>query len=206
MGDTGSSIAHRVVNDRGTTAGTRHPQGASPYAFRCSATGCSRLPGIDQAGFYYVMALSESDAVAGHAYVAGAFRALLWTGDQVTALPGEDARVADNAHAVNRQGDVVGWLGDRGTHKAVLWRGGKAIDLGTSGPSEAIAVNDRGDVVDWDTADGGARAFLWREGTLTALPLPAGVRAKPVGLSNGGFAIGNSVGTPDSQAFRWTLP
>ncbi|MEU4806229.1 hypothetical protein [Actinosynnema sp. NPDC023587] len=204
LGDTGSRVVHRLVNNRGTTAGARHT-GEESYAFRCSSTRCTRLPGIDEASFYYPMALNESDAVAGHAYVAGKYRAVLWSGDSATALPGEDAQVSDNVHAINRHGDVVGWLNHSGTRKPVLWRDGKAIDLGTSGFGEAIAVNDRGDVVGWDNGNDGFRVFLWRAGTLTTLPQPEGVLVKPAGLSNSGFAIGNSIGLPDPRAFRWTL-
>ncbi|CCH33249.1 hypothetical protein ABZ816_19010 [Actinosynnema sp. NPDC047251] len=203
-------VEHQVVNNRGTTAGSLTLlDGTADYAFRCSATRCTRLPGLASTGVHSALALNESDALAGtwRADHNSPTRALLWTGDRVTVLPGDDAGVADNPRAINESGDVVGWRVVDGVREAVLWRGGQAVDLGTSGAGEAVAVNDRGDVAGWHTVEGAPRVFLWRAGTLTDLRTPSDVAAKPVGLNNAGVVVGNNDQRlwPPPRAFRWTV-
>ncbi|MEV0675640.1 hypothetical protein AB0I60_03860 [Actinosynnema sp. NPDC050436] len=203
-------VDHRVVNNRGTTAGSLTLlDGSANYAFRCSATRCTRLPGLSSTGHHEVLALNESDVLAGtwHADHPGPSRALVWAGDRVTALPGDDARVADNPRAINESGDVVGWRVVDGVRKAALWRGGQPVDLGTTGEGEAVAVNDRGDVVGWHTTDGKHKVFYWRTGTLTELRTPADVSAEPVGLNNAGVVVGNNDPDhwPPAYAYRWTV-
>ncbi|CCH33248.1 hypothetical protein ABZ816_19015 [Actinosynnema sp. NPDC047251] len=204
------NVEHKLVNNRGTTAGSLTLLDKSAdYAFRCSATRCTRLPGIAPTGYHKALALNESDVVAGtyQAAYGAPTRALVWTGNQVTVLPGDESGVADNTSAINESGDVVGWRVVDGVRKAALWRGGRAVDLGTSGASEAVAVNDRGDVVGWHTVNGGFRTFYWRAGTLTDLPTPDDVGALPTGLNNSGVVVGNTDRGlwPPARAFRWTV-
>lgn len=83
------------------------------------------------------------------------------------------------ARAVNANGEVVGEAQDAsGAWRAVLWRGGVAVDLKAPGArSRATAVSTAGDVVGvyWPTADTtlATRAFLWRAGSATPLDPPA---------------------------------
>lgn len=203
----GQQIYHEVVNNRGTTAGSRMPRdGATPFVFRCSATLCVRLAGAGEVGSYVVAALNESDSVAATWWPDSSSRAVVWTGDLPTVLPGGTAAVAENTRAINESGDVVGWRLDGGVHKAALWRGGQLVDLGTSGESEAVAVNDRGDVVGWQTIDGQPHPFHWRAGVLTELPTPENLPAKATALNNAGVVVGNTLSRNTSRAFRWTLP
>lgn len=71
------------------------------------------------------------------------------------------------AAAINNKGDVVGWAGGR----AVLWRDGKMIDLGTLGhqSSRAFDVNDRGQVAGVASTTPGchnpSRGFIWENGS-----------------------------------------
>lgn len=203
-----TQVEHRVINDKGTTAGSLAPaDGTGHYAFRCSATRCAKLAAPGPAGLYQVNALNESDVVAGSflPYRSEARRAVVWTGDRVTVLPGDNADVADNPRAINESGDVVGWREDGGVRTPALWRGGQSVDLG-AGRGEAVAVNDRGDVVGWHVTERGTVPFHWRAGTLTDLVPPGGGDAKAVGLTNSGVVVAaDEEGGPPWHAYRWTI-
>ncbi|TCO62001.1 hypothetical protein [Actinocrispum wychmicini] len=202
----GTYIYHSTANHRGTTAGSRTPSdGSPPFVFRCSATRCVQLPAAGS-GSYAVAALNESDAVAATLRQGTNTQAVVWIADQPTVLPGDTAAVADNVRAINNTNDVVGWRLDGGVHKATLWHGGQAVDLGTSGESEAVAVNDRGDVIGWQTIDGQPHPFDWHNGVLIGLPTPGNLPAKPTALNNTGVVVGSTTGDRDtSRAFRWTI-
>nr|WP_052478656.1 hypothetical protein [Kibdelosporangium sp. MJ126-NF4]CEL19771.1 hypothetical protein [Kibdelosporangium sp. MJ126-NF4]CTQ96996.1 hypothetical protein [Kibdelosporangium sp. MJ126-NF4] len=203
----GQYIYHQTVSSNGTTAGSRQPRdGSASYVFRCTATRCNRLPAAGQTGTYAVAALNETNAIAGTWFADGNSRAVTWTNDQPTVLPGDTAAVADNTRAVNESGEVVGWRLEAGVRKATLWRDGSLVDLGTSGESEAVAVNDRGDVVGWQTIDGQPHPFHWRAGVLIGLPTPGDVPAKAAALNNAGVVVGNTLNRDTSRAFRWTVP
>jgi uncharacterized membrane protein len=79
-------------------------------------------------------------------------------------LPGRpDARGA--AQDINESGEIVGFADNR----AVLWRGGRMIDLGLEG--SANDINDRGEVAGGhysyvSRTDLAFRAFRWRDGRL----------------------------------------
>lgn len=206
LSEQGSLIHHDAVNDRGTTAGSRSPQGGSAsFVFRCSVTRCTRLAAAGETGYYSVAALNESGSIAATWQVGSGSRAVVWTDDRPTVLPGDTAAVAANTRAINEDGDVVGWRSAEGVHKATLWRDGQLVDLGTSGESEAVAVNDRGDVAGWQTIDGQPHPFHWRAGVLTGLPTPENLPAKTTAMNNAGVVIGNTLDRDTSRAFRWTV-
>jgi probable HAF family extracellular repeat protein len=202
----GPHVHHDAVNDRGTTAGSRSPRdGSASFVFRCSGTSCTRLPAAGETGSYSVAALNESGSIAATWLVGSGSRAVVWNDDRPTVLPGDTAAVAQNTRAVNETGDVVGWRLAEGVHRATLWRGGRLVDLGTSGESEAVAVNDRGDVAGWQTIDGQPRPFHWRAGVLTGLPTPESLPAKTTAMNNAGVVVGNTLNRNTSRAFRWTV-
>ncbi|QFZ18393.1 hypothetical protein [Saccharothrix syringae] len=203
----GPSADHRVANAKGSTAGSRTAvEAANTFAFRCSATNCTRLPAAGEADYYTVAAVNESDSVAATWSVAATTRAVVWVADRPTVLPGGDAGVSDNTRAINEDGDVVGWVEEDGVRRAALWRHGELVDLGTSGQGEAVAVNDRGDVVGWHAVGGAPRPFHWRAGVLTTLPTPDDLPAKAVAVNNAGVVVGGTLYRDNSRAFRWTLP
>lgn len=104
---------------------------------------------------------------------AGHSRATLWEhgGKKVVDLGTPDSVARD----INRSGDIVGSrvvsLPD-GPLRAVLWKKGKLIELGTLGGigSAAYRINDRGQVVGSASIPSGeTHAFLWEDGVMTDL-------------------------------------
>jgi uncharacterized repeat protein (TIGR01451 family) len=100
---------------------------------------------------------------------------------------------------VNDAGDVVGYgypLDSQdfriGPDRAVLWRGGVALDIGTLGGvvSRAIAVNDAGQVIgNAQIADGSYHAFLWQNGVIADLGA-----FEATAISSAGEVIGAAAG------------
>lgn len=195
-----------AVNDAGVVAGSKAPMfGTDVHAFRCVATTCTPLATVPGSGTYSVRAINEAGVIVGNRQG----QALRWEGDGVTVLSAS-GEVANGPQALNERGDVVGWTTDAsGVRKATLWPGGgKPVDLGVPGPSEAVAVNDRGDVVGWTSAGGPGtrRAFLWRAGQVVHLGSLGGVHSSPVALNNRGAVVGEST-TADgvAKAVKWNL-
>jgi probable HAF family extracellular repeat protein len=196
-----------AINDAGVVAGLRMPMfGPEMYAFRCAdTTTCTPLATVPGSGMYSVEAINEAGIIVGNRDTL----ALRWEGAGVTVLS-ESGGVANGPQALNERGDVVGWSTEfTGVRRATLWRdGGKAVDLGVPGPSEAVAVNERGDVVGWTSADNpdAPRAFLWRDGRVTYLGSLGGAHSLPVALNDRGTIVGEST-TADGtlKAVRWNL-
>lgn len=195
-----------AINDAGVVVGSKTPMfSGDRFAFRCEGATCTRLAEAPGTGGYEVQAVNEAGVVVGNRDG----RALRWDGDGVTVLS-ENARVANGPQALNERGDVVGVTTDaNGVRRATLWpAGGKPVDLGAPGPSEAVAVNDRGDVVGWSSADDpdAPRAFLWRAGKLTWLGSLGGAHSLPVALNDRGVVVGEST-TADGvlKAVKWTV-
>lgn len=101
----------------------------------------------------------------------------VWADGTMSLLPtpGGEGRASD----INDAGWVVGYLHlppatgtTYPTNRAVLWREGEAVDLGTLGGSNssAAAINNLGQVVGaaWTAAEV-AHAFLWEGGTMRDL-------------------------------------
>jgi probable HAF family extracellular repeat protein len=98
---------------------------------------------------------------------------------------------------MNSSGDVAGYaVGPDGGRRAVVWRGGTVIDLGTLGgaDSEAFGINDDGRVVGYaDTAAAAWRAFLYSDGVMTDLgTLPGGTASVATGINAAGRIVGYS--------------
>ena len=136
-------------------------------------------------------------------------RASLWQAGKLTALgclrgrslPWAEPNCA--AVAINERGQGVGWSDQDGRPRPVLWRAGKAIDLGWNG--HAVAINESGQVVGWSETDTAARAFLWHMGKKTPLPGLGGSREARA-ISNAGQIVGwSETKSGDTHAVLWTL-
>jgi probable HAF family extracellular repeat protein len=145
-------------------------------------------------------------------------------------LPGGDASAAfwisDNGLIAEQatNGLVDPLLPDFLEERAVLWKDGKAIDLGTLGGNEsgALSVNDRGQVVGFATNTipdplsilaTQIRAFLWQDGTMQDLgTLGSGndsdaefvnERGQVAGWSFTKATTNPATGSPTTDPFLW---
>ncbi|ONI84728.1 hypothetical protein ALI22I_29915 [Saccharothrix sp. ALI-22-I] len=204
---SGSHLSLSAINDAGVIAGSKTPMFTNDvHAFRCTnATTCTRLATVSGSGSYSVEAINEAGVIVGNR----GNQALRWEGGGVTVLS-TSGQVANGPQALNERGDVVGWTTEfSGVRKATLWPGGgKPVDLGVPGPSEAVAVNERGDVIGWTSADNpdAPRAFLWRAGKVSYLGSLGGAHSLPVALNDRGTIVGEST-TADGtlKAVKWTV-
>ncbi len=127
------------------------------------------------------------------------------------AAPSSSYRVIDlgtlpgasdsTALAMNERGDVVGQSGGR----AVLWRNGRIVDLGTPAGSfsSAVDINEHGDVVGYSLIGGTYQAFLWRRGRLVDLrALPGDQWSIPNAINDRGEIVGYS-NEPTLRAELW---
>ena len=95
-------------------------------------------------------------------------RGFLWDLGQMRGLEPWPGDVSSEALAMNIYSDVVGRSGngDFSTSRAMLWRGGKAIDLNTWVSDNswtlqvATAINNAGQIVGTGRHNGQTRAFL----------------------------------------------
>lgn len=100
-------------------------------------------------------------------------------------------------------------LFDNPANRAVLWRNGVVIDLGTLGGESSVAtdMNDKGQIVGWSHLGGGSaanRAFIWEDGVMTDLGTLGGPNAMAWGINNHGQVVGSSMRADGTtRAFLW---
>ena len=113
-------------------------------------------------------AINAKGQIAGIATATGMSRGFLWDLGQMRGLEPWPGDVSSEALAMNIYSDVVGRSGnaDLATARAMLWRGGKAIDLNTwVGDNSwmlqvATGINNAGQIVGTGRHNGQTRAFL----------------------------------------------
>ncbi|MGH8212957.1 MAG: hypothetical protein ACREPP_07000 [Rhodanobacteraceae bacterium] len=136
---------------------------------------------------------------------------------QPRSLPLLEGDSSGAATAINDRGDVVGISGDcdqavgRDTAKhMVLWKNGRAIDIGNIGGdawNTPMAINQLGDIVGFaDTASGDQHAFHRGRNDVAPTDMgvlyPADTLSQAYGINDRGVAVGMSCGT-DCKAFVW---
>ncbi len=160
---------------------------------------------------YHVVAVGDAsiNAISGNGLMAGfdSNGAALYDRDLVaTHLPALSDAGNAVALAVNNRGAAAGYAtGTSGHLRAVLWRKGRALNLGTlpggkNDDSLATALNVGGQVVGYESPDGGyARAFTWKAGSMTELAgLPGSLSTYPTGINAAGHIVGYASFAGDS--------
>lgn len=116
---------------------------------------------------------------------------------------------AGRARAINNRETAAGWVrGELSQFQAVLWEGGKLVELPGLGGliSEAADINDWGDVVgSAENANGEMRAVLWRKGSPEDLGTLGGSFSSGQGINNRGQVVGVSeTSAGEMHAFLWS--
>ncbi|KRE87464.1 hypothetical protein ASG75_04880 [Rhodanobacter sp. Soil772] len=153
------------------------------------------------------------------------YRPAVWAGTKALTLPLYQGDTEGAAFWLNDLGESVGASGVCATFDArysmpfrpdhaLLWRLGRAIDLGNLGGkfnNAAFGINEHSEVVGaselaGDTPTSGFQhAFLWRRGVMTDLgTLPGDQQSAAIGINNYAQATGVSVDAQgDTTGFLW---
>ena len=165
--------------------------GTVPTGPRCGRTAAPGASLVDD-----VSDLNDRRQVAGGQLVSDGFHASVWQpGHGVTDL-GAAAFNRSNTYRINERGEVIGWIFTDGQdERAVMWREGRRIDLGTLGgdASHAVAINNYSAVLlNAELPNGFFHPALWQTGRLTDLsPLGVDPDGDLVDFNNLGEITGN---------------
>ena len=153
------------------------------------------------------------------------FKPAVWQKGGVLELPTYAGDPDGNAHAINDLEQMAGgsgvcsafnpiWLTNLQPLHALLWDGGKAIDLGTLGGTGhgngimALDLNNRGQVIGFSDLEGDVdfHAFLWTRaaGMQDLSALPGDVDSAAIGMNDSGQVVGVSLDADfNARAFLW---
>ena len=132
------------------------------------------------------------------------YKPVIWIAGRVFELPTVGHDPVGVAYAVNDLGEAVGQTGPCGTEQfggtghAVLWKNGKAIDLGSLGGTTNNApqdLNNLEQVVGFSglAGDETFHAFLWQRGKMTDLgTLPGDFHSVAEAINSSGQIVGRS--------------
>ncbi len=158
-------------------------------------------------------AIDPAGVIAGYAERSGlpGVGAFLLDDGSFTGLGGIAGTQAETvAHAISGNGLAAGSSNpaDADEQRAVLWREGKLVRLGTLGGLESAAygVNDSGQVVgDSLTVEGLKHAFLWRECVMTDLGTLGGLTSSARAINNAEQIVGTAETAEILEhAFLWS--
>ena len=142
------------------------------------------------------------------------FKPVVWQIGDVRELPTYPGDPDGNAHAINDSGQAAGgsgvcaafnpiWLTNLQPLHALLWEGGKAIDLGSLGGTGqgdgimALNLNNHGQVIGSSDLQGDAsfHAFLWTHeaGMQDLGTLQGDVDSAAIGINDNGQIVGVSI-------------
>jgi probable HAF family extracellular repeat protein len=204
----GAESAATAINQRGEVVGWSDTAAGERHAFRWrrgTMTDLGTLPG-DSLSLAY--GINDRGQVVGQSS-SGPVR---WQRGAMTRLASPKGATYGAAFDINNRGDIVGYAGfpsGFSINRAVLWRNGVVVDLGTpaTGNSMAIGINDRRQIVGWsDRPDGSFGAFLWKRGTMTALRSLTGNGGQAEAINNRGQVAGSGPAPEDpmlTHAVLW---
>jgi probable HAF family extracellular repeat protein len=168
----GGSAAAKSINRKGLVVGNAQTADHQTHAATWANGRVHDLGTLLGGDVSRAFDANDSGDIAGeaNATVNGKVHAVLWSRDRIHDLGILPGGSFSSAQAVNRKHQVVGFADDAdGGSKAVLFWGGRVIDLGSLGddPSSALSINDAGQIVGTSPlAEGKMRAFLWEAGHL----------------------------------------
>lgn len=149
------------------------------------------------------VSLDRDGVVAYWTRTAGAIRATLWQNGRATVIDDVPGYPNSIAHAINRHGDIAGWMNtssnlvDSLSTTQGFVRHGKHIRIipGLGGRNSRVnGLNDQGAAVGAANAMTGARhAFVTRGSSITDLgTLPAGQASAAYAINNAGVIVGSA--------------
>jgi probable HAF family extracellular repeat protein len=168
----GLSVAYDI-NDHGQVVGSGDVSMDSRHALTWDRDGnvTDLTPGNNIYASSNAYAINNHGDIAGYTSDAGNTRAVIWSNGTPTLLSSLKDEQSAVAYGINEHGEAVGSSTSNSPHtaaeRAVYWKMGRAIKLGTLGGrnSRASAINDRGDIVGWAQDQfGDQQATLWVNG------------------------------------------
>jgi probable HAF family extracellular repeat protein len=197
-GATAISNKGQVV---GTSAPTTNKLGpiTSGLAFSWQAGVRHDLQPLPGHQFNTALAVNDAGQVAGASAPDGNPRqeqAVVWQGTSVRILP-MGFGVGDRATALNRAGQVAGWIDNAPEDSAVLWDKAGTLHsltfaIGNHHSTYAFGINERGQVV----GGGSGAAWVWKAGVVRELDAGAAYA-----INNHGWVVGESAAR---HAMLWT--
>ncbi|WUH90979.1 hypothetical protein OG900_13310 [Streptomyces sp. NBC_00433] len=215
---SGMTFTARAVNDRGDVLMLGSLPQSSWHSAFLWRDGSVVADFTDVGGAWSLQGVGGLNArgdVAGDYYSPDA-RAFRWSGGTLTTFTGPRggaASVSDPSiwRALNDAGDVLGYGNSSAGHRAFVWSGGGATDLGTLGGTrtDPVGINNSRQIAGGSQlADGSYRAFLWRAGEMIAITPPSGYATTAASaITEQGDVLGSAATADGSRGayFRWTV-
>ncbi len=167
------------------------------------------------------VSLNQDGTVAYWTRINGSVRATLWRHGRGTAIQGVPGYPNTIAHALNRRGDIAGWMNTSGNpvdslsttrgfvrHRNRIWivpgLGGRGLG---GRDSRIFGLNDKGIAVGAASLAGGERhAFVTSRSSIVDLgTLPPGKSSAAYAINQAGLIVGSSsVGARAKHAVSWS--
>jgi probable HAF family extracellular repeat protein len=152
-------------------------------------------------------AVNDRDQVAGTTGPAGDRRVFVWQSGRFTDLGAPPGSLYIPQVLMNRHGHVAAVAAYPGLtpSRAVLWRGGRLIDLGVISAEivniEITGINDHDQIIGTTQPDLSTprRGFVWSDGRTTQLRTLGGATSRPIGIDNRGRIVGTADDTTGKQ-------